>query len=180
MIDGTTIYDAEDGSNFSQKNGSLWFYTKDEPTNFDAYIAKTNDFKSFKYKSKLLEKTLAQIAPNRANEILKNAAIAVLLKNLSLFQRSLEMVFINWKLELKLEWTKYWVLFAASSYNYSCNVNEDVHNNNAIFTVKDTKVYAPVVTLSVINRKLSDFLVNELKEQFLGMNIKQKVRLKLQ
>ena len=108
MIDGTTIYDAEDldlimtinnlieyGSNFSQINESLWFYTKDEPTNFDAYIAKTNDFKSFKYKSKLLENTLAQIAPNRANEILKNAAIAVLLKNLSLFQRSLEMVFIN-------------------------------------------------------------------------------------
>ena len=69
---------------------------------------------------------------------------------------------------------------AASSYNYSCNVNEDDHNNNAIFTVKDTKVYAPVVTLSVINQKLSDFLVKELKEQFLGMNIKQKVRLKLQ
>ena len=91
------------------------------------------------------------------------------------------MALINWKLELKLEWTKYWVLSAASSYNYSCNVNEDVHNNNTIFTVKDTQLYAPVVTLSARdNRKLSDFLVKELKEQFLGMNIKQKVRLKQQ
>ena len=57
MIDGTTIYDAEDldlimtinnlieyGSNFSQINESLWFYTKDEPTNFDADIANTNNF----------------------------------------------------------------------------------------------------------------------------------------
>ena len=57
MIDGTTIYDAEDldlimtinnlieyGSNFSQINESLWFYTKDESTNFDADIANTNDF----------------------------------------------------------------------------------------------------------------------------------------
>ena len=57
MIDGTTIYDAEDldlimtinnlieyGSNFSQINESLWFYTKDEPTNFDVDIANTNDF----------------------------------------------------------------------------------------------------------------------------------------
>ena len=57
MIDGTTIYDAENldlimtinnlieyGSNFSQINESLWFYTKDESTNFDADIANTNDF----------------------------------------------------------------------------------------------------------------------------------------
>ena len=34
----------EYGSNFSQINESLWFYTKDEPTNFDADIANTNDF----------------------------------------------------------------------------------------------------------------------------------------
>ena len=44
---------------------------------FHADIAKTNDFKSFKYKAKLLGKTVAQPAPNAANRILGIAGIAV-------------------------------------------------------------------------------------------------------
>ena len=35
------------------KTGDLWFYSKYEATNFDANIADANDFKSFKYKTKL-------------------------------------------------------------------------------------------------------------------------------
>ena len=34
--------------------GSLWFYSKDEAADFNADIVKTDNFKSFKYKSKLL------------------------------------------------------------------------------------------------------------------------------
>ena len=52
--------------------------------------------------------------------------------------------------------------------------------NNIIFTIKDTKLYVPVVTLSVKrNQKLSNFLANDLKDQCNGMNIKQKVRIKI-
>ena len=40
-------------SNYSETRGSLWFYSKDEATNFNADIANTNDFKSFMYKAKL-------------------------------------------------------------------------------------------------------------------------------
>ena len=35
--------------NYSETAGSLWFYSKDEATDFNANIANTNDFKSFKY-----------------------------------------------------------------------------------------------------------------------------------
>ena len=42
----------EYSSNYSGKTGSLWFYSKDETTNFNANIANTDNFKSFKYKAK--------------------------------------------------------------------------------------------------------------------------------
>ena len=91
-IDGTTIDDAEDwdlvmsmknlieySSNFSETTESLWFYSKDEETKFNATIA-NNSFKSFKCKTKLLGNTEA----DGANEILKNATIGLLLKCVSI------------------------------------------------------------------------------------------------
>ena len=39
-------------SNYSETTGSLWFYSKDETTDFYSDVANTNDFKSFKYKAK--------------------------------------------------------------------------------------------------------------------------------
>ena len=58
-------------------------------------MANTNNFKSFKYRAKLLENTVAQPATNAANEILRIATIAVPLKYLSNFWRSVEMPLIN-------------------------------------------------------------------------------------
>ena len=71
-VDGTTIDDPEGlilvmciynlieySSNYSETTGSLWFYPKNEATNFDANISNTNNFKSFEYKAKLLENTVA-------------------------------------------------------------------------------------------------------------------------
>ena len=55
------------------------------------------------------------------------------------------------KVELKLKWTKCYVLVAAGNENYN--------NNNNILTIKDTRVYVPVVTLSARdNQKLSKLL----------------------
>ena len=97
-IDGKAIGDAKNldlvmlvynllkcSSNYSDTTGSVWFYSHDEATNFNADTGNTNAFKSFEYKSfeykaKLLGNTVAQPASNQANGILKNAAIAVLLK----------------------------------------------------------------------------------------------------
>ena len=71
-IDGTTKDDAEDidlvmpmynlieySSNYSNTTGSLWFYSEDEANNFDNNIENTYDFKSFKYKAKLIGGTVA-------------------------------------------------------------------------------------------------------------------------
>ena len=63
-------------SNFSDTIGSLWFYSKDETTNFNANIANNSIFKSFEYKLKLLGNS--EVDGN--NGTLTNAAIAVPLK----------------------------------------------------------------------------------------------------
>ena len=81
---------------------------------------------------------------NDANGILKNATIAVPLKYLSNFWRSLEMPLINCKVELKLRWSKHCVLSVSGIDNANCNTD----NNNIIFTIKDTKLYVRGVTLS--------------------------------
>ena len=41
----------EYSSNYSETTGSLWFYSKDEATNFNADITNTDNFKSFRYLS---------------------------------------------------------------------------------------------------------------------------------
>ena len=49
------------------------------------------------------------------------------------------------------------------------------------FTIKDTKLYVTVVTISAgDNQKLSNFLVKDLKDQFIGINKKQKGRIRIQ
>ena len=150
-IDEITIHDAENldlvmpmynlieySSNYSETTRSLWFYSKDEATDFNADIANTDDLNSFKYRDKLLENTGA----DGANGILKNARITVPLTYLSSFWRSLKMPLINCKVELKLKWTKYCAFSAAGADNANAN------SNNFIFTIKDTKLYVPVVAIS--------------------------------
>ena len=61
----------EYSSNYWETIGSLLFYSKDEATNFNSDIANDNNFKSFEYKGKLLQNTVAQDAPNQANGIIK-------------------------------------------------------------------------------------------------------------
>ena len=92
-FDGTKLDDAEDldlvmpiynlikySSNYSETTGSLCFYWKDEATNFNTDVSNTDNFKSLKYKAKLLGNTFAQPGANTANGILQIVAIAVPLK----------------------------------------------------------------------------------------------------
>ena len=54
------------------------------------------------------------------------------------------MSLINCKIEIKLKWTKYYLLAVLGKEND----NADVDSNNNIVTIKDTKLYLSVVTLS--------------------------------
>ena len=88
------------------------------------------------------------------------------------------MGLINCKVELKFKWTRYCVFSAAVNEN----ANDNANANNTIFTIKDTILYVHVATLTARdNRKLlaQNVLVQGLKDQFIGMNIKQKVRIKI-
>ena len=139
-----------------ETTGRLWFYSKDETTDFNADIANDNNFKSFKYKAKLLSNVEAQPNPNHANGILKNATIAVPLKYLSNFWRLLEILLVKCKVELKLKWKNCCVLSEAGNDNANYNDNAD----DIIFTIKDTNLYVSVVTLSARgNQKISKLLI---------------------
>ena len=48
--------------NYSETTGRLWFYLKEETTNFNVDIASDENFKSFKDKAKLLANTAADEA----------------------------------------------------------------------------------------------------------------------
>ena len=76
------------------------------------------------------------------------------LKYLSNFWRSLELPLINCKTELKL-------LSAAGNDNINANLK-------ITFTTKDKKTYIIVVK------------AKDLKDQFIGMNMKQQERIKIQ
>ena len=61
----------------------------------------------------------------------------------------------NCEIELKLKQKKYCIFSA----NGNDNVNGNEHANNNIFTIKETKLYVPTVTLSARdNQKLSKLL----------------------
>ena len=60
------------------------------------------------------------------------------------------MLLINCKVELKLRWIKHCVLTSAGVQN------DNGDSNNIVFTIKYTKLYVPIVTLSAKdNPKLS-------------------------
>ena len=87
------------------------------------------DSSSFKYKSSFFKPLTA--ADNR---VFKNVKIAVPLKYLSNFWRSLEMPLINCKIHLELNWTKN-------------SVMSDIDGSTTI-EITNTKLYVPMVTLS--------------------------------
>ena len=122
--------------NYSDTSGSLWNFKRDEITN-NADVTNDNNALSFKYKSNLIGDT--------ENNGTKNGVkIAIPLKYLSNFCRSLEMPLINCKVELSLKWYETCLLTTATT---------------ATFKITDAKLYVPIVTLTVKdNSKLSKLL----------------------
>ena len=117
--------------NCSDTSGSLWQFKRDEQNMSNgnpANVAIANP-SSFKYKSSLIgESTAAD-----CNRVFKNVKIAVPLKYLSNFWRSLEMPLINCKIHLELNWSKDCVMSTIA---------------DTTFKITNTKLYVPIVTLS--------------------------------
>ena len=124
----------EYSDNYSKISGSLWQYCKDIPAVDDdgdiVIFNGANDTDSFNFKSKIIGKT------NDDGDV-ENVEIMVPLKYLSNFWRTLEMPLINCEVELILTWSAGCVI-----------IYTDVANQNPTFTITETNLYVPVVTLS--------------------------------
>ena len=115
----------EYSNNYSDTSGSLWNFKRDEVID-KADVTNDNNAPSFKCKANLIG--------NTGNDGRKNGVkLAVPLKYLSNFWRSLEMSLINCKVELSLQWYERCLLTAATT---------------AAFKITDAKLYVPIVTLS--------------------------------
>ena len=73
---------------------------------------------------------------------------------------------INCKVELKLRWTKYCLLSLAGTKNVNGN-NDD---NNIVLTIKDTKLYVPVLTLPAKDSQHLLAFRYFLESNFVGVN----------
>ena len=145
---------------YRKTTGILWNYYRNEPSsgtyanNITHSISNSN---SFDYKSNFIEDGIRQ------NNLTKNdVKIAVSLKHLSNFGRSLNIPLINCEIELILTWFKDCVLIskAIRKADYEANpVAYKVDNpENATFKITDTKLYVPVVTLSKKKKKGTNLL----------------------
>ena len=126
----------EYSDNHSKTSGTLFQYFKDVPavdnngavTDFTE--ANVNDLFNLKVK----------LAGQAGNDGTKNVETMVLFKYLSNFWRTLEMPLTNCEIILDLSWSGNCVIVATN-----------IVNKVATFSVTDTNLYAPVVTLSIKN-----------------------------
>ena len=130
----------EYSDNYAKTTGSLWQYFRDEPDD------DIEDSESFKSKIKITGKT-----PDDDNE--KDVEIMVPLKYLSNSWGTLEMPLINCEVNLILTWSSI------------CVITDS--NGAGTFTITDTKLYVPVLTLSA--QENTKFL-QQLKSGFKRVN----------
>ena len=136
----------EYSNNYSDTSGSLSQFKSDEQNmnNNNPVNVTTADSLSFKYKSSFI----GELTAVGGNRVFKSVRIAVPLKHLSNFWRSLEMPLINCKIHLELNWSKDYVISTT---------------DEAAFKITNTKLYVPIVTLS---SKDNVKLVQLLEERF--------------
>ena len=96
----------EYSDNYSDTSGGLWNFKRDEIDN-RANVTNDNNTPSFKYKANL-------IGNAKTNGTKKGVKIAIPLKYLSNFWRSLEIPLINCKTKLSLKWNENCVLTSAA------------------------------------------------------------------
>ena len=123
----------EYSDNYAKTSGSLCQYCKDIPArnnnNEITEFTGGNTTDSLNFKAKITSQT--------GDDGTKDVEIMVPLKYLSNFWRTLEMPLINCEVNLILKWSSTCVL-----------ISTNVQNQDATFTITDTKRYLPIVTLS--------------------------------
>ena len=125
----------EYSDNYSDTSGSLWDFKRDVIVD-NANVTNDDNSPSFEYKASLIG--------NTENNGTKNGVkIAVPLKYLSNFWRSLEIPLINCKVELSLKWIENCVLTAAAIGANADATGADSEN----FKTTDAKLYEPIFTL---------------------------------
>ena len=129
------MYDLiEYSDNYSKTFGILWQYCRDEPvlanngdiTDFNEGSTDTNSFK-------IKENISGQIGDNNT----KIFEIMMSLKHLGNFWRTLEMPLIDSEINLDLNWPENRIIVATN-----------VAAQSTTFSITDTKLYVPLVTLS--------------------------------
>ena len=135
-------------NNYSKTSGSLWQYCKEIPGRDNngniADFNGANSTDSLNFKTKITGET------NNGGII--NIEIMVPLKYLSNFWRTLEMPLINCELELVLDWSASCVI-----------IYTNLANQVPTFTITETNLYVPEVTLSTNDKSK---LLPQLKNLF--------------
>ena len=176
-INGELVENAEDldivipmynlleySKNYEKASGSLFNYYRDEPS--EAEIANNNgainvsirNSKSFDYKAKI-------VGSLAAGELEKDdIEIAIPLKYLGNFWRSLDIPLINCEITLILSWHKECVLVGRAFRGPPAAAANRINSRtSAKFEITDCKLYVPVVTLSAEN---DNKLLEQLKSEF--------------
>ena len=136
----------EYSDNYSNTSGSLWDFIRDEIGN-NVNVTNDDNAPSFKYKASVIGNTVT-------NGTKTGVKIAVPLKYLNNFWRSLEMLLIHCKVELSLNSIESCVLTSAA---VDANVN-NISVDSATFKITDIKLYVLIVTLSAAdNVKLANY-----------------------
>ena len=158
----------EYSKNYRKTTGSLWNYYRDELTddrNNNFPNKNLNNSELFKYKTSVTESTYnvdEKTTKAESDEIdnpaddanksgKKEVEIAVPLKYLSNFWRTLDMPLINCEVSLILTWFRECII--TSMERRVINTGRDFSSTNATFQTTDTKLYVLVVTLSTENDK---------------------------
>ena len=133
----------EYSDNYQNSTGSLYQFKRDEPPDDNANVG--NATTSLVYKSKLIKGT--------DDDNVNNVKLVVPLKYVSNFFRSLELPLVNCKIDLELTWHKDCMISSANAAG----------GQVVPFMITNTKLYVPVVTLSI---KDSTNLTKQLNEGF--------------
>ena len=166
----------EYSKNYRKTTGSLWNYCRDD-TN-DNYNTNKNviNSESFKYKTSITGSTynVDERITNAEDNFVNNSAydvnksgkeeveIAVPLKYLSNFWRTINIPLINCEVSLILTWSKECVI-TSMERRVKTNTRRDTAPANATFQITNTKLYIPVITLSTENDKR---LLEQLRTEF--------------
>ena len=176
-INGELVENAEDldivmpmynlleySKNYEKISGSLFNYYRDEPKEHtigagdDAINISIRNSKSFDYETEIIE------IIDAGEDEKEDVTIAIPLKYLGNFWRSLDIPLINCEITLILSWYKECALVGRAFRGPPAAAANRINSpTSAKFEISDCKLYVPVVTLSAEN---DNKLLQQLKSGF--------------